>query len=457
MGYLNSLSDRATSTTNTLNLYANGTTGNDTNDGLTILTPKKTLPGVWNLIPDYVKHQVIVNLSGTFIISTGTTLASKNIIYDGSKGSITLDGGSNFVTIAGPFVASSGDTLNLSVLGEVWAPDMYSGYFVKINDGAAINNYRMIVSSTIDTISFSRALSASPGTPSFSIVRPETTIVPNSGYQYIQISSIGNKIVSGVNLQRLYFDGNMPLNLYGNNIYNICGCIFNTYFTGYGSIFVYDTSNVIFQTFGGASLIPTQFKCGAGFLQTDGGLFAYGNNTIGVYDSYLRKLNLLNSNEYISRVSYGTRINGQTTLRNMRGSGNDVNPFYKFAISGGTGYADTIFENAAGPALLAYNSELSIGPGVIFKNSTHGIESIRSFIRLDGAVEGTGNTGAGVYAHSGSTIYIKNGEPPTLTGALDGGCDLSFDGSSQASTWGIIDGGTSAVSATELSMCKEVT
>jgi hypothetical protein len=73
---------------------------------------------------------------------------------------------------------------------------------------------------------------------------------------------------------------------------------------------------------------------------------------------------------------------------------------------------------------------------------------------MTAAVSGTGNTGAGVHAKNNSTVLIADGSPPTLTGTVG---NLSFDGTTQASTWAAIDGGTPAIETTaDLVVAKEV-
>jgi len=63
------------------------------------------------------------------------------------------------------------------------------------------------------------------------------------------------------------------------------------------------------------------------------------------------------------------------------------------------------------------------------------------------------SSGAGVYAHSGSVVHIKDGAPPTLTGTVG---DLSTDGTTQISTWAAIDAGTPVAVLAEMTLAKEV-
>jgi hypothetical protein len=73
---------------------------------------------------------------------------------------------------------------------------------------------------------------------------------------------------------------------------------------------------------------------------------------------------------------------------------------------------------------------------------------------MTGAVTGSGNTGAGVYAHSGSTVIIKNGSAPTLTGTV-GNLAIS-SAAAEESTWANIDAGNIISIANEMTMAKEV-
>jgi len=100
------------------------------------------------------------------------------------------------------------------------------------------------------------------------------------------------------------------------------------------------------------------------------------------------------------------------------------------------------------------DSSLRLGSGVdISGSASHGIECNHSHLHLDGAVTGTGNGGAGVYAHNGSVVNIKNGAPPTISGTLG---HLSVDGTTNATWWSTLDAGTPLAVLAEMTMAKEV-
>jgi hypothetical protein len=62
-------SDFATATRQVSHFYADGTGGSDNNNGLSAATPKKTLQAVFDIVPDVIKHTVIIHLTGTFTMA----------------------------------------------------------------------------------------------------------------------------------------------------------------------------------------------------------------------------------------------------------------------------------------------------------------------------------------------------------------------------------------------------
>lgn len=150
---------------------------------------------------------------------------------------------------------------------------------------------------------------------------------------------------------------------------------------------------------------------------------------------------------------------GGSSIRNLYWAGVNENNNAILGVNYGqllntTGCAVTRCGGGTGPGIQVRNGAVEISAGIDISNTTgHAIEVQHGYLNMLGAVTGTGNTGAGVYAHSGSIVHIKNGAPPTLTGTVG---DLSFDGTTEATEWATVDAGTPAVSSTELSMCKEV-
>jgi hypothetical protein len=143
---------------------------------------------------------------------------------------------------------------------------------------------------------------------------------------------------------------------------------------------------------------------------------------------------------------YGSRVlESEVTGAFSTGSGDAVND---------TGYATTKLGGGGTVGITLRGCTYWVmGDGVDISDcGSHGIEVIDSLVKV-GAIAGSGNGGAGVYAHSGSVVHIEDGSPPTITGTVG---DLSTDGTTEASTWADIDAGTSVADIAEMTMVKEV-
>ena len=102
-------------------------------------------------------------------------------------------------------------------------------------------------------------------------------------------------------------------------------------------------------------------------------------------------------------------------------------------------YQPNIIENNNGIGLYMKNSYVSLSDTIDISNcSSHAIELDNSRIDFLGATTGSGNTGAGLYGHSGSKVLITDGSPPTLTGTVG---EISSDGITEMAQWSDVDGG----------------
>jgi hypothetical protein len=465
---MGSFSDRATISARILHLYADGTSGNDTDDGLTAVTPKKTLQAVFDLVPDIIDYSVVIHLTGTFDFDSEQTVPEGLTVFgseyylhatDGyySHGCVILDGGADLTTVAGAFTASSSDTMTLTDSGQAWTDDQYSGYMVEIVDGAAAGDVRTIVKSTGTSLYPSRAFSAAPGTCQFRVVRP-TTLLKKTDYAFMSFRMAGE---GRMGLQRLSVDaGQLVLGIHCTANVSAIVSLANT--SGYGSLASRGTVSCYAYPMGGASypylelsdFDTTKVKCGFGSVNGKVTSQSAENKTnlLGFYDSFSRGLEFVNSVERVSRIE-NSRVLGAVKFDNVFSQGRPSGSYYTFRATG-TGYFPTTVENPSGDGISCFNSEISLTAGVDISNCAgHGIVAIRSHVHLGGVVTGSGNTGAGLLLHTLSSAHIIDGSTPTLTGTVG---DLSFDGVTENATWAGVDAGTPAVSATELSMCKEV-
>jgi len=85
----------------------------------------------------------------------------------------------------------------------------------------------------------------------------------------------------------------------------------------------------------------------------------------------------------------------------------------------------------------------------------HGIELKNSTLEItSGVLSGSGNTGAGVYAHSGSKVSYPSGSVPTITGTVG---DIAItDPATEDLTWAELDAAGKAVIISEDVILKKV-
>jgi hypothetical protein len=122
-------------------------------------------------------------------------------------------------------------------------------------------------------------------------------------------------------------------------------------------------------------------------------------------------------------------------------------------IGSNGGYATTKLGGGT-TGLILRDSAITINNPDISGCSSHAIELIHSRLIVRGILTGSGNTGAGVYAHTNSVITLKNGSTPTITGTVG---DIAIsDPTVQESTWAAVDAGTPVAVLAEMTMVKEV-
>jgi len=452
-------------TTGVLHVYANGTDGSDTYDGTaatntpgTLIGPKKTLAGVLVLVPYRVRHNVCVHLAGIF--AEPAAFSFFRMIEDGAI--LLIDGGLGTTVIAddggNPWAADihSTSTLGLSTAG--WAPDQYAGYWLQLEDGPAAGQTRTIKSHTATTIIPIRNFSIDPGTAHFRIVRPATTISSSTAYSYLTFSNHGGPAYVA-RTQRLHIQ-----NLYisGSNVYwtiesadsPSMSAIVNDGSGGWGWMSFarcrypralhWDINPSTFAD----QLTPAFPAKGLSFRATDyfSMLDCYSGGVAGLYST--PTVNITRTSMQSGGIGQGSRINSLLVEGSLNAYSATAN------VTNYSTYTTTMIGGGA-VGITLKDSSLSIGAGVdLSGSSSHAIEVNHSRLHLMGAVTGTGNGGAGVYAHSGSVVHIKHSAPPTLTGTVG---DLAVSNpAAQESTWAAIDGGTPVGVAAEMTMAKEV-
>lgn len=469
-GVKNVGSSVATQTTAVLHIYANGTSGNDTwdgsaaaNTGGTLIGPKKSLSAVFFLVPDLVKHNVVVHLAGTF--SEGDAMGSLHRMLT-NNATIIVDGGTGLTTFAdnggNPWTADIHETTSIGLTTAGWTVDAYAGYIVEVIDGPAAGQNRLIQANSTTTITPVRNFSVDPGAASFRISRPTTTLTSSSAYAYFYVGgssangSLGT-IYERTNIQNLYLAGSKMIFTASNSDAIAVSHIVDNRSGGWSNFLS------CYNTLVG---LPYRYNVSTFALESANtfsavGIGAVGSATWSVRDgrpSGIGGASYFNTAAAFSVV--GTRVgvgifNSGPRFKSLTVSACNVDTATPNAINSAGWASTTIGGGTVGITLR--DSSFSIGTGVVVGgSSSHGIEVNHSRLHLDGAVTGTGNGGCGVYAHSGSIVQIKDGAPPTLTGTLAGGCDFSIDGTTQKSTWAAIDGGAPASDSVEMTLAKQV-
>jgi hypothetical protein len=420
-----------TTNTESLQVWANGTTGDDSNDGLTEATPKKTIKEVLNLLPDVLSYSCTVNLRGVF---DWTSISSLDLIVQKSllQAILVIDGGPETEVLEGPFTATSASTSSITDSARTWTADAYSGLFVEILDGPAAGETRSIYSHDGTTLTPISNWSVSPGAgASFQISQPATTFTSSGSSRDLIMSCTPlNTFQNYPALQRITFKGNTALFHVGGalvmggvvsratggtsfrfeSVGNVFPISFYTSPTTYGFEFVERTVT----SFVGTG--STEMNKESGIL-TNGGFILNGGSLV-IDDS-----SISGAGSIFSRI-----INGSITIQNSIGN-------CLFQVSGSTG---------AGLTLV--NSNISVSSLQIDDCGSHAIEVNKSKLtHSSGTITGSGNTGAGVYVHSQGIVHTKSGSAPTITGTVG---EVSLDAISQESTWAAIEAGTPINGAT---------
>jgi hypothetical protein len=446
--------------------YADGTAGSDANTGLSVGSPKKTLTALFALCPYIVKHTVTFNLVGTFSIVNEPTTSVTLDKYLSSSGYIVLDGGANYTDYAGPFTLTANEKLLLTVAAAGWGVDDYAGYMARIDAGAQSGALRTIIKNDATTMNLGYNLTAAPGNVAFTVVRPTTTLLGNSAGTTLNIKCSSDSVAAGVGgsvyIQRLYMS-DWRTTVTGSAgikhsaflaIRTIASPTFNTY------LFSYPGNGAISFSDSGLNL-PTETRCGAGLLaNVDVYTILATGKMISFSGSYSKGTILIeNVDSSYAFWDYGWRVKGQILLRNVREFKTSIvfgrtNLLRSRYVNDGSTYGKSLVDSAVGSGIEAINCDFTIVGGVNISDcSAHGVSLDHSLCKLNGIVVGTGNTGAGVYATNNSTVNIANGSTPTITGTVG---NISFDGTTQATTWAVVDGGTSFTDLTSCSHVKEV-
>jgi hypothetical protein len=416
---------KGSTTSESMQIWANGTTGDDANDGLTEATPKKTLEGALSVLPDILKHHCTINVRGEFVLSGWYII--RRILYGAI---LVVDGGPEVEVLAGPFTSTGATALSIADSGQSWTVDEHAGAWVEILDGPAAGETRTIYENDATTLypQPSGDWSVSPGVgATFRIVQPATRFTAPSGWNPIIPSCIPqNTFQNYLAIQRVMLVGGVRIyHVGGNAVYS---AMVSRPVAGGTSYFINTPGMVLFNP---AFTDPV----------------TYGFDSV----TYLG----------VSHIGSGVgfrREDGRSSIHRIVSNGGEVQFLRNVASGGGNrvighhmSVKDSILEGsyrvsgAAGVGMSFQNSDLDMTELQADNCGSHGIEVNGGKLVCQGAVIGSGNAGAGAYVHSHAVVQTKAGTPPTITGTVG---EVSLDGTTQQSTWAAVEGGTPINGAT---------
>lgn len=435
------ITDYLTKTTKVLHVYADGTSGNDANTGKSG-SPVKTITKALELIPDVISHDTVLHLSGTFDLvaelGSGTFLYVDKVIEGGL---FLIDGGDAVIQAA---VGSTGITITgsdvdyVTATGAGWTVDQWKGYWIKVPSG----EIRTIQRNTADTIYPCQYFSAAP-TGTLDIVRSATTITASSPkIFYLQCKS------DWCILQRLHFAASSRL--YAKTLNNVTLSGITLTNTSIATLMIIGVGGAI--TFSSFCYDPANPSSTLADLRLSvaaiAGTIDHSGTGTCVFHGTIAKHLVLNG-VFLYNFYYGCNFGDvrliNTTKELTRAIGYPYGSDQIIRIGGGSGVGLSL-ENCVGVVSI-YANRLDIS-----NCASHGIEVNNSQLQFDGGISGSGNGGAGVYAHNGATVTTKAGTAPTLTGTIG---DLAVTNPAIAdATWAQITGGDTLASAVERTLVK---
>ena len=424
--------------------YADGTSGSDLNDGLTVGSPVQTIPRVMELLPDVIKHNTVVHMTGTFdlqplpsIISISKQLANASkLIFDGGDSVIEAAPGSTGLAISGSTTGS------ITVFGAGWTVNQWAGYWAKVSTG----QIRLIRNNTADTIYTTSFFSAAPS-GTFDIVQPETAITSSSN-RILWDECFGSGSTRYQRLRFLsssrFYASTKGVETYLHAVMINSTSIYALVNWGYGATPFVCGQNPIDPANPSAYLLNIKI----GLSMFNGTARTTGTSAATFGDSYINKLvssggtvyGIVNGNHFKSIKLITTRF---------------TNIFTLFADDGGATSATTIVvgsvdigfllqDSAEAPTIKASRLDIS-------GCASHAIEVKNAAITFEGVVTGSGNGGVGLYAHQGSQVTIAGATPPTVTGTLG---DVAVNNPILLTTWANIVSNGGLSSAQEATTVK---
>jgi len=439
--------DYATVSQKVFHAYADSTRPDDSGDGLTLATAKKTIEAAVAILPDTAFDHVVLHLSGQFTLDS-YLLIGLNI--NGNNKRFVIDGGSAVDVVAGPHTATSGTTTSVTDTTKNWDINEYQGYAIEILDGAAAGYICTIQSNTENTIVVGREWPM-PGTPQYRIIRPATTITRVGSARWLYYTG---KSVFRINFQRLRFIGQFWIGTLSGAAVASYVEFSDVVMDGIGDSRGFACKDVSSCILGyvvrdpenpDSSLAATIDRRGVSFRGTSATYGIVANCRI-----YINGPSVLPC--IFSTANPGTEV--------YIASGVLLKKLELFRAVCTLGYNPTLgtislITGSDDFGIEAKDSRITVSviDTNISNSSSHGIKLDNSTLEfIDAKLIGSGNDGAGVYAINGSAILAKDGQESTLTGTVG---DISVDGTSELMAWADVASGITANVIGEISV-KEV-
>jgi hypothetical protein len=208
----------------TINLWIDGTNGDDTKDGESLSTAVKTLARLNELMPEEPAGPIIINARGTITLPTYNTPGYPTLFSTAFGAEVTnvlavrgigrwpfvmWDGGDEMVTHADDGGSDWTSDINtngtIGDSGESWTPNVYRGYYVMFTSGANAGKMAVIEKNDATTLTFSNYDLGDPGAgATFRIVRWKTELT-STGPTDFHVNQQGHS--SLFRFQRTYISG----------------------------------------------------------------------------------------------------------------------------------------------------------------------------------------------------------------------------------------------------------
>jgi len=446
--------DYASLTNKVFHAYADSAMADDSGDGRSWATAKKTLVATAAIIPEVCKSHLVIHIKGAHTLTDNVTF---NTACQGRSNNVLIDGGDDVDVVVGPYTATSSTVNTLTDTARNWTANAYRGYSVEILDGAAAGYICTIQSNTINSLTVGSDW-PDPGTPQYRIIRPATTITAESYYALNFAGSCDGLVsfqrlrilskmyvgitVGGARATRLNF-GDFIVDTTALNSSITC----NT--AGGNSVLMwlkYDPANPSAMMEATKDRRATAYL-GTGMASTTPGVVCSIGNCHLYGPNVVRGLFKLNSPAALHTISGGSLVR---KVRVERGS--------TLEIGNSSYYGNApIIEESDDIGIDAKDSRILLTLSAIVRsNASHGIALDNSILNCEGTsvLSGTGNIGAGIYAHSGSKVSYPDGSAPTITGTVG---DIAItDSASEDLTWAELDAAGKAIYAEEDVILKKV-